>query len=499
MNGRAFIDTARGEFVLGDLALPVADAEPTGALRLLSPAGPVFRPITFGERFRLVERAAVAADPVESLCAAIMKCATVLPGEMELSAAQWNACQTLALMLAGAGIEAPSFAEAMLLVGGRAGWGYREIEEAEASRIDHLARRLEPKLPDPDDGWSRVVFQQEEPSGPDAIRRDLATRLLSRFADPDAGVAEELPEVFGTDRPVIHAMTPERPSRLASAFRPESIPVGNAGFGEVKGDGRPAEPGEYGVREKGGGVAIASPLSPDETRKQEPDSESPGVPPKRRAKVLGYRLEGWEKRSSDAHSIAPSRPAGGENVSAEAQRGTPASRPEPGGAAGHETGSGYGDRIASGEPAPASRGDSESRGNTEQMRSPSVRSLASSIAGRRDGGPGSADTARGTTVVSPSPAAPVTGEAGKSGTMPGHDTIGMAPGMGGGSESAPRSWSLLQEGNEMESGGMASAPPVMAGSLGRPEESGVASIIMELADALAELLHEEADLRGIDR
>ena len=496
MNGRAFIDAARGEFVLGDLALPVADAEPTGALRLLSPAGPVLRPITFGERFRLVERAAVAADPVESLCAAIMKCATVLPGEMELSAAQWNACQTLALMLAGAGIEAPSFAEAMLLVGGRAGWSYREIEEAEASRIDHLSRRLEPKLPDPDDGWSRVVFQEEEPSGTDAIRRDLATRLLSRFADPDAGLAEELPGVFGTEHPVVDAMTPERPNRSAPAFQTESIPAGDAGFGEVKGDGRPAESGQYGVRGKGPGVPIASPFSPDETLRGVPGSEAPDVPPKRRAKVLGYTLEGWEKRSSDANSIAPSRPVGGESVSAEAQPAAPASVPEPVFTAGHETGRGYVDRMASGGSAPASGGDSESRGNMEEMRSSSVRTLARSIAGRRDGAPGSADMARGATVLPPSPAA---GETGRSGRMPGHGAVGTAPGMAGGSEPAPRSWSFLQEGDEMESGGMAAAAPVVAGSLGRPEESGVASIIMELADALAELLHEEADLRGIDR
>ncbi len=493
MNGRAFIDAARGEFVVGDLALPVADAQPPGALRLLSPAGPVLRPITFGERFRLVERASVAADPVENLCAAVMKCATVSQGEMELSAAQWDACQTLALMLAGAGIEAPAFAEAMLLVGGRAGWGYREIEEAEASRIDHLARRLEPKLPDPDDGWSRVLFQEEEPSGPDAIRRDLAARLLSRFADPDAGGTEERPGVFGADRAMMDAMMPESRSSLASASQPPGVSAGDAGFGEVKGDGRPAESGRYGETEKRETVPAAPPFSEDERGTRMPGGDAPDVPAKRRAKVLGYTLEGWGKRS-DADAVASARPAGGEDISPESRGAGSAGGPEPAPAAGDAAPIGDGGRLASRGTAPASR-----EKNMEAMRSPSVRSLARSIAGRRDGAPGAAGVSGEATAVSPPPAAPVAGEPGRSGGMPGHGALGMTPPMAGESEPAGRSWSFLQGGDERESVGMEPAAAVVAGTLGRPEESGVASIIMELADALAELLHEEADLRGIDR
>lgn len=497
MNGHAFIDAARGEVVLGDLALPFADADPPGALRLLPPAGPVLRPITFGERFRLVERASVAADPVENLCAAIMKCATVSPGDMDLSPSERSACQTLALMLAGAGIEAPPFAESMLLVGGSAGWHYREIEEAEASRIDHLARRLEPKLPDPDDGWSRVVFQEEPASGPDAIRRDLATRLLSRFADPDAGGAEDIPQFFGTDRPAADAIMPESWSRSASDSRQTGASAGDGRFGEggrfgeVKGDGRTAESGAHGVEEHGAGVPVLSALWPDGAQKTEGNGESPSLPPKRRAKVLGYTLEGWEKRS-DASTAAPAHSAGDERGAAGLQRAASPGATEPAFAASHEAGISHADRIASGGSVPASP-EAE-----EEMRSSAVRSLARSIAGRHDGAPASAGVPRGASAMPSPAAAPVSGRPAAPATMPGHGVVGMPP-MAGGIGPAPRSWSFSQESDEAEAAGMTSAVPVIAGSLGRPEESGVASIIMELADALAELLHEEADLRGIDR
>lgn len=522
MTSDVVIDVDGGELRIGGLVLPIAEAHPDGAVRLCPPSGPVFRPITFGERLRRVERASASVDPVESLCAAITACAMVSAGEAELSQTEREASQTLALVLAGADIEAPHFTDAMLLLGGNAGWRYDEIEKAEAARVDRLARRLEPRTgEDDDDGWSRVVFSAPAPQPSGAIRRDLARRLLERFAE----VAEQAEEVFGSahesltgeaaaapmkDGPAgrehhddaerlseFEAPHHERSSRIASDDPAagakwngeEGSPAWSARQPDVEGaghdqHGNPHEPqrtiaarwrpGSAGRMEERDAEGISGPAPGADEGGENHRDEGAGERP--RARVLGYTLQGWSRREgrerraagNEPEPAAPGRwaepatmPAGdgGESGSLAAKAGTGR---EDGGTASGRDNPGWNTRPRESGTAvmpwgPAATSPRLRQGNVE---APAIKEGMPADAGM---GGGASGGVAGTLDASPQwtlfPVAPAGSEPGR-----------LAP--------------LMQAGESLAR---------------RPEEQGIAAIVMELADALADLLNEEADLRGIDR
>ncbi len=476
MPRQVVIDSANGELRVGDMAFSIADAEPAGAIRLLPPGGPVLRPISFGERFRLVERALAAVDPVESLCAAIVRCATVLPAGSALSPTDESLCQTLALALAGAETDGPLFADAMLIVGAGSGWSYLEIERAEAARIDRLARRLQPQQPDADDGWNRMLFQADPVLDLASIRRSLAGRLLERLGDESA-IGQEMDgnlPVFGagdhTDR--IDRRI-ERGAPMAGADRtPASTGIAGGEATEVQMS--PMADGH---------VAGLSRL--DELRgtpRSEPygGSEVDEDEGRRGARVLGYRLARWNEQRPDVAPRSSTAP--------------PYQRPAP---------------LASGRSEEDKRNDGERSGEGRWGRdagrlSGSSTARAASSDGRDAGsipGPGALPEERyarpyGDPMMSlGSGPARAQGRADAMRAMPGGAPFSSV--VRHGATIAPEDAFALPAAPELERVVSTMLPPPE--SSGQIQRKDLAATIMELADALAELLHEEADLRGIDR
>jgi hypothetical protein len=136
---RVWIDLVKGEAQLGSITLPVAIAGAQGELRLGEPQGVVLRPLRFLERSRAVRRALQTPDPILSLSAEALQLALVQPGE-----GNPLALQVLALHLAGAGAwsRMVSFAETALALGRAGAWALAQIEQAEAAFVDHLAEGL---------------------------------------------------------------------------------------------------------------------------------------------------------------------------------------------------------------------------------------------------------------------------------------------------------------------------------------------------------------------
>lgn len=521
MTSDVVIDVDGGELRIGGLVLPIAEAHPDGAVRLCPPSGPVFRPITFGERLRRVERASASADPVESLCAAITACAMVSAGEAELSPVEREASQTLALVLAGADIEAPPFTDAMLLLGGGAGWRYDEIEKAEAARVDRLARRLEPQREQDDDGWSRVIFSAPAPQASGIIRRDLARRLLERFTEvqeqevfgsahagmPEgtaAGPVKSGPAGWEPHHNAAGMSEPEAPhdeesSRIASddpatgmkwsgkeAYRSEPYGTPDAGSGGHEYHGDPHGPRrgiaarwrQGDTRSVQRAAAERPVLMPeaDENGNINPAHESSGERP--RARVLGYTLQGWSRREECEKGNAGDGPV---------QAGRASAR--------------WGNSVAVPAGEGVGNGSSAANGETERE--------GAATASRRDNpGWNARPRESGTAVMPWGPVAttPRSRQGGaeapalkESSSVDTGITGGTSGGVPAALEPSPQ-WTLFPTAPAGPEPGRL-APLVQAGeSLARrPEEQGIAAVVMELADALADLLNEEADLRGIDR
>src|SRR2546421_9889894 len=146
---RVVIDIGREEALLGPLIAPIARAGSRGELRIGGPSGTCLRPLTFGERTTEAVRALSTPTPRDTLCPGILRAATVTDGDGDN-----NVAQVLALHLAGAGSDAPGFAESALLVARAAGWDPATLADAEAAEVDRLALHLAP--PAVDSGWTRL-------------------------------------------------------------------------------------------------------------------------------------------------------------------------------------------------------------------------------------------------------------------------------------------------------------------------------------------------------
>jgi hypothetical protein len=142
--------------------------------------------LTFGERSRVVLRAATSPAPRERVCLGILRAATVAPGRPDAVAG--TVLEVLALSLAGAGLEeAPSFARTALVVARGTGWTCDQLATAEAAAVDRLALHL--TEPDDGAGWQRLVLASDGGADPVDLRADLADDLLRR-ADAAAASAE---------------------------------------------------------------------------------------------------------------------------------------------------------------------------------------------------------------------------------------------------------------------------------------------------------------------
>lgn len=167
------LDPATGYGIIADHRFPLAFAGTGGELQLNGEHGPVLRPLRFGERSRLVWQATSTARPHSSVIASIAQCAEVRAGEANLAIQQ-----IVALVLAGAELEAPPFTETTLLISQRAGADLRQLAVLDAAEVDRLALCL---VAEPSESeWNTLMFGQRVSSDLDTIRDELAERLLRR-------------------------------------------------------------------------------------------------------------------------------------------------------------------------------------------------------------------------------------------------------------------------------------------------------------------------------
>lgn len=165
-----------GVAIIAGTRYAIRDVGTHGEIQLGAEDGIVLRPLTYGERARIVGRLAGAPNTVDAVGAAVLRAATTRPGSGDQTVAE-----ILALVLAGANADAPPFATTLLTVAGAAGWSLRDIDEADAETIDQLAMQLGAVVADPDDGWSRIVLVDDaQATSLDDVRRELAERLITR-------------------------------------------------------------------------------------------------------------------------------------------------------------------------------------------------------------------------------------------------------------------------------------------------------------------------------
>jgi hypothetical protein len=212
-------DSHRGEIRLGSRTVVATAAGSSGELRLHGPDGTVLRPLTFGERNLLTRRAAESSSPDEEVATLIRDAAIVTRGLGPTGPERDLTETAVALMLAGATVEAPCFDTVTFLLGRSGGWSLADIAGAMASEVDRLALSQTPKQsPESQgDGWHRIVLVDEQHStrGEDlnALVADLAGRLLARLDqlpiddfeldpdDPDENIAP-LPGVARTSETI---------------------------------------------------------------------------------------------------------------------------------------------------------------------------------------------------------------------------------------------------------------------------------------------------------
>ena len=199
--GRVVIEREHGLARVGSLVVEVAEAGSSGEMRVGTVDGPILRPLSFGERSRVVHRTGTAAEPRASLGTGILRAATVAPGTT--AAVEPIVLEILALELAGAGLaEAPAFAETQVEVARATGWSYDELAAIEAAEVDRLAISLAgtDMGADGEDGWQRLVLASDLANDLSGLRADLADTLLLRARPPSASAARQRRGTSPADR-----------------------------------------------------------------------------------------------------------------------------------------------------------------------------------------------------------------------------------------------------------------------------------------------------------
>lgn len=523
MNRRSWIviDSLRGEARLGEISVPITDAGSSGELQIGGRQGTVLRPLTFGERSRVVARAALSSQPVEGICAGILQMATVQQGTSDQSIPGVMQ-EILALVLAGADQEqAPSFAETTLLVAYATGWSPAQLAEAQAVEVDRLAIHLGNRQ---GAGWSRIRLTSESVDPLTIIRTDLANTLIRRSDTAPGDTAQAL--AAGSTGMVPRVAMPMEESGPAGA----SIPPPRTARPRSPGDGgsshTPPTPAEMARRTSAthrdsrrhpapvsGGARAPLGTERPSTVASRGRSSHPGSQPDAAAAdaALSASLP-----QGDSLSLAAAPPPGLRLVKHQALEGAPSPTALPGqavhqirspghvGTATHSGGSGTSAVPPSSIPAPTAPafaavspiststgpagaaplatagGLAAARGGAESVRPVQPRAGASFPAATVTG-PGLGATSRSTNGAGIAPwPLPAPGGNGAGGCIPEQHALARAAGSVAISESPAR---------------------VTASSL--PLEGGCSlaesTDLSDLADVLGNLLHDEADLRGIER
>jgi hypothetical protein len=178
MNGtlQIAVDLEEGEVRLGSERVRLLPGR-GDAFYLINRRGPMVRALRFEERSLLLNTNAANGD----VAALIAGAAFVSSGEC---VDQVRVAVSLAL--AGGGEEAPSFTECARLVEESAGWNPEQVSGTMALVIDRLCGSM--KQQESQNGWERIVFQEDEADLETLISR-MAANLAQR-AVPSAPVAK---------------------------------------------------------------------------------------------------------------------------------------------------------------------------------------------------------------------------------------------------------------------------------------------------------------------
>jgi hypothetical protein len=202
------IDPSAGAATIGPATVRVWPAGPGGELRVGALRGPVVRPLAFGERTRTVVMAAALDDPVRAVAAAVLAAAATGPADEAWATAgpvasgeDGRVVEALAMALAGAGDDGPSFTDALLALVA-AGWDPRVVAATEAAEVDRVAVRLGAGADEP--AWQRLVFGATD-ADVGAVHRELAEDLIQRgmvvAGEPPLAVHDDSDDAWRWDVP----------------------------------------------------------------------------------------------------------------------------------------------------------------------------------------------------------------------------------------------------------------------------------------------------------
>lgn len=250
---RIHIDPGLGRAVLGGVEVAVAAVGGRGEVRVGGEDGPLLRPLLFGERSRVAAAALGSAVPESSLAAAVLEQATVEAGPGDRAV-----LEAIALALAGAAVEAPGFRECVALLAGDADLPPEELDGLEAAAVDRLASELaggsEP------DGWRRLVLAPPQVEDVEELVRELAAVLLRRAVSGDTRWAVDRPMTPANQRWAARAAEPRPAStRQTAPWGPPPADDPRAAAGDGPSDGPPGGGAE---ELAGAGIPGAAPRRP---------------------------------------------------------------------------------------------------------------------------------------------------------------------------------------------------------------------------------------------
>lgn len=163
---------------IGQLQVSIQLIGQNGALQINGDQGLCLSPISFIERSRIASYAIVSKNPTQAMAKLVTE-ASLLNPEQSANKTDPVIVSIIAMVLAGANEKnMPSFAESILLVSQNSGWCPDQLGQSNAVDVDKLVLQL---VPDSDDGWIHLTFNDTEETDLNLISNELADNLLTRL------------------------------------------------------------------------------------------------------------------------------------------------------------------------------------------------------------------------------------------------------------------------------------------------------------------------------
>lgn len=455
------IDASRGLLTVGGQTLLCAEADDSGRRRVGGDNGPLVRPLSFGVRSALVARASADPAPDAALRALVVTASMLDAGEAPAAEA-FLAAAVAALALSGAGEVDLPFALCRRLLSERGGLDDAVIARMAAADADRLALALSSGIgpaASRDGGWRQFVLTDPPEAGVpqqmlDEISLELARTLLERgrgdAGTDEPGASNHHPMARPAVNQRLSAAPPTAPSPVPGERRQEDRAAASA------------EAGSSAIRSVAGATAGFPPAEPQGAGK---DAETAAAPSPR-------RVEGKPARPSTLAEFEADEPPLGRSPTARPISPRPRARftivPS-------ATPAGLAETLSAGSERPQAALAQASLG------APQGDASAESIESR----PAALDP-----VMNSATPAQAAGQAALRVRLPATKTFAGAEPVQPGGWRANSAAVAVQR----QTADRASSPPLPAAAF------AAASLALtdDLADALAALLNDEANLRGID-